>query len=64
MWLIPKDTDGRNERAKVPSLLRAGLVRWYLGQGSEADHRASVSLVVTARENGKWLALASYPLSS
>ncbi|KEO90458.1 hypothetical protein EH31_10240 [Erythrobacter longus] len=56
MWLIPKDTDGRNERVKVPSLLRAGLIRWYLGQGSEADHRASVSLVVTARENGKWLA--------
>jgi len=56
MWLIPKDTDGRKERVKVPSLLRAGLVRWYLGQGSEADHRASVSLVVTARENGKWLA--------
>ncbi|MEM7687455.1 MAG: hypothetical protein AAF291_00405 [Pseudomonadota bacterium] len=56
MWLVPKDTDGQSARTAVPEKLREGLVRWYLGQGNEADHRASVSLVVTARENGQWLA--------
>lgn len=56
MWLVPKDSDGRSDRVPIPDELKAGLVRWYLGQGSDADHRASVSLVVTSRENGKWLA--------
>lgn len=56
MWLVRKDTNGRSDRVAVPQALREALVRWYLGQGSEADHRASVSLVVTARENGQWLA--------
>jgi len=56
MWLVPKDTHGLSARVEVPKELGAGLVRWYLGEGTEADHRASVSLVVTARENGKWLA--------
>ncbi|MEM6409938.1 MAG: hypothetical protein AAF683_00215 [Pseudomonadota bacterium] len=36
--------------------LKAALVRWYTGRGTEADHRASVSLVVTSRENHKWIA--------
>lgn len=56
MWLVPKDTSGLSVRVEVPAYLREGLLRWYLGRGSEADHRASVLLVVTARENGKWLA--------
>lgn len=56
MWLIPKDTSGTSHRVAVSDGLKGALVRWYTGKGSEADHRASVSLVVTSRENGKWIA--------
>ena len=56
MWLIPKDTSGMTNRVAISDGLKAALVRWYIGKGDEADHRASVSLVVTSRENGKWLA--------
>ena len=56
MWLVPKDSDGSHAKVAIPADLKAGLVRWYTGQGNEADHRASVSLVVTARENYKWIA--------
>lgn len=56
MWLVPKDSDGSHAKVGIPADLKAGLVRWYTGQGNEADHRASVSLVVTARENYKWIA--------
>lgn len=56
MWLVPRDSDGAQGRHAIPAELKEGLVRWYTGKGSEADHRASVSLVVTARENGKWIA--------
>lgn len=31
-------------------------MRWYSGVGSDADHRASVTLVVTARDRHQWLA--------
>lgn len=56
MWLVPKDTSGQTGRIPISKELRDALVRWYTGEGSEADHRASVSLVVTARENHKWIA--------
>lgn len=56
MWLVPKDTSGRSARIDVSDELKRAFVRWYTGEGSEADHRASVSLVSTARENYKWLA--------
>lgn len=56
MWLIPKDTSGTTARVPVSDGLKAALVRWYTGRGTEADHRASVSLVVTSRENHKWIA--------
>ena len=56
MWLTPKDTSGRTGRVAVSDGLKDALVRWYTGKGGEADHRASVSLVVTARENHKWIA--------
>lgn len=56
MWLVPKQTNGKNARVELPEPLKEGLIRWYLGHGSEADHRASVSMVVTARENDKWIA--------
>lgn len=56
MWLVPKDSDGSKGRVPIPPELAAGLVRWYTGKGSESDHRASVSLVVTARDNHKWIA--------
>ena len=56
MWLVPRNTDGIKNRREVPQLLQAALKRWYTGTGDEADHRASVSLVVTARENEQWIA--------
>lgn len=56
MWLVSKDTSGQTGRIPISKELRDALVRWYTGEGSEADHRASVSLVVTARENHKWIA--------
>ena len=56
MWLVGKDTTGKTGRVAISGELKAALVRWYTGRGSEADHRASVSLVSTARENHKWIA--------
>lgn len=56
MWLVGKDTTGKTGRVAISDELKAALVRWYTGRGSEADHRASVSLVSTARENHKWIA--------
>jgi hypothetical protein len=56
MWLVGKDTTGLTGRVAISETLKSALVRWYTGRGSEADHRASVSLVSTARENHKWIA--------
>ena len=56
MWLVAKDTTGKTGRVAISDELKAALVRWYKGRGSEADHRACVSLVSTARENHKWIA--------
>ncbi|MGF7155979.1 hypothetical protein [Novosphingobium gossypii] len=56
MWLVPRDTNGAFSRRAIPGPLRDALARWYTGSGSEADHRASVSLVTTARENHQWIA--------
>lgn len=56
MWLVPRDTNGTSSRRAIPATLRDALARWYTGAGSEADHRASVSLVTTARENYQWIA--------
>ncbi len=56
MWLVGKDTTGKTGRVAISGELKAALVRWYTGRGSEADHRACVSLVSTARENHKWIA--------
>ena len=56
MWLVGKDTTGKTGRVAISDELKAALVRWYTGRGSEADNRACVSLVSTARENHKWIA--------
>ncbi|KHL24202.1 hypothetical protein PK98_14475 [Croceibacterium mercuriale] len=56
MWLVTRDTNGLGKRFALPPALRAALVRWYTGSGSQDDHAASVSMVVTARENHKWIA--------
>jgi len=56
MWLVPRDTNGIGSRREIPVTLRDALARWYTGAGTEADHRASVSLVTTARENYQWIA--------
>ena len=56
MWLVPRDTRGRLYRTDVPSVVRAAMVRWYTGEGSDADHRASVIAVVKARDYHQWIA--------
>lgn len=56
MWLVPRDTNGLSARREIPPTLKQALSRWYSGKGSDADHRASVSLVTTARENCQWIA--------
>ena len=56
MWLCPRQTTGQTQRTAIPEVLHLALVRWYSGVGSDADHRASVTLVVAARECHHWLA--------
>lgn len=56
MWLVPRDTPGLTARTDIPPVVRDALVRWYEGAGSDADHRASVTLVVKARDHRRWLA--------
>ena len=56
MWLVPRDTNGLGGRRDIPGSVRDALVRWYTGKGSDADHRASVTLVTIARENEQWIA--------
>jgi hypothetical protein len=56
MWLCPRQTQGRTHRTEIPAVLHSALVRWYSGDGDDADHRASVILVVAARDRHQWLA--------
>lgn len=56
MWLVPRHSNGLHRRTPLPSVVREALIRWYVGEGSEADHRASVILVVKARTHHQWLA--------
>ena len=56
MWLCHRQTSGQTQRREIPAVLHSALVRWYSGVGDDADHRASVMLVVTARDNNQWLA--------
>lgn len=70
MWLCTRQTSGRKNRTEIPAVVRDALVRWYSGEGDENDHRASVTLVVAARDTKKWFACdclgndASPPLMS
>ena len=56
MWLTPRETNGLWDRTPIPDSVRAALVRWYTGNGDDADHRASVTLTLKAREHGQWIA--------
>ena len=56
MWLVPRHSNGLHRRTPLPPVVREALIRWYVGEGSEADHRASVILVVKARTHHQWLA--------
>ena len=56
MWLVPRHSRGLSLRTPVPDVVRDALVRWYGGEGSEADHRASVTMVVKARTHEQWIA--------
>ena len=56
MWLVPRDTRGRLYRTGVPAVVCEAIVRWYTGGGSDADHRASVTAIVKARDHHQWIA--------
>ena len=56
MWLVPRDTRGLASRTGVPDVVRSALVRWYSGDGEDSDHRASVIMVVKARDHHQWIA--------
>ncbi|MDR6790523.1 hypothetical protein J2Y58_003906 [Sphingomonas sp. BE138] len=56
MWLVPRDTRGLASRSPVPGVVRDALVRWYTGEGEDSDHRASVIMVVKARDHHQWIA--------
>ena len=56
MWLVPRDTRGLTSRTPVPGVVREALVRWYTGEGEDSDHRASVIMVVKARDHHQWIA--------
>lgn len=56
MWLVPRQTKGHAQRTAILQMVRDALESWYTGSGSEANHRAAVSLVVKARECGQWIA--------
>ena len=56
MWLVPRHSRGLSQRTPVPEVVRDALVRWYEGEGSDGDHRASVTMVVKARDHEQWIA--------
>ena len=56
MWLVPRHSRGLSLRSDVPQVVRDALVRWYEGEGSDGDHRASVTMVVKARTHAQWIA--------
>lgn len=57
MWLVERDSDGTGSgRIELPVVLRAALVRWYVGQGSRDDEEAGITLVQQARIGARWLA--------
>ena len=56
MWLVPRHSSGIALRTAVPQSVQCALIRWYKGEGTEADHRASRTLVVKARHANQWIA--------
>lgn len=56
MWLVPRHSSGTMRRTAVPQSVQTALIRWYKGDGNEADHRASRTLVVKARHSNQWIA--------
>jgi len=57
MWLIPRNSDGcGGGRIALPALVKAALVRWYVGRGSRADEDAGIMLVQQARIGERWIA--------
>lgn len=57
MWLIDRYSEGLSgPRIPVPPLVRAALVRWYVGGESRTDQEAGIMLVQQARLGAKWIA--------
>lgn len=50
MWLVNKHLHGLEpDREAVPADLQAAMLRWYVGEGSEADEKVGVQLVRHAK---------------
>ncbi|MBI0477112.1 hypothetical protein D9601_17325 [Sphingomonas sp. MA1305] len=57
MWLVRRDSDGTGAgRIELPDVLRAALVRWYVGRGTRDDEEAGIALVQQARIGARWIA--------
>jgi hypothetical protein len=59
MWLVTKQHDGTEpDRQEIPAAIFEPMVRWYVGQGDEADEKIGVALVHKAKMFERWLACA------
>lgn len=57
MWLVNKQLHGLEpDREAVPADLQAAMMRWYVGEGSEADEKVGVQLVRHAKTFELWFA--------
>jgi hypothetical protein len=57
MWLVNKHLHGLEpDREPVPADLLGALMRWYVGEGSEADEKIGVQLIRHAKTFELWFA--------
>ena len=57
MWIVSrKDFGVEASREPVNADIRTTLVRWYAGEGTEADEAAGVALVKAVKQRHQWIA--------
>ena len=62
MWLVTKQHHGAEpDREKIPTDILVPMVRWYIGQGNEADEKIGVALVQKAKTFERWFAAPRPP---
>ena len=62
MWLVDKLHAGTEPyREVIPADISTGLIRWYIGLGSESDEKTSVQLMQRAKLFDRWIACDCFP---